>query len=367
MSIAGPNFPATVTDDSSVGTVSWTNVTRVVSTNSSYATASVTNTVTHYINCQNFGFSVPSNATIAGVLCSVIAHTNGSLGDAGDNSVKLIKGGTIQGTDQVIFGTLAALASSTDLTFLYPVTGGGANLWGLTLTPADVNASNFGVAVSLQGETNNTNTIFVDSITLQVFYYFNATTAKFPGTAADVAPGSDTAWASVNNIKATDTSVATCTLANSATSDYLEATNFGFAVPSNATINGVLATWTKDGEDKDTLMSLIKNGTISGNNYSYINGLQFQGYVLSTLTAVSYGSANDLWGLTLTPADVNASNFGCMCQCTDNDFGGKGSTANVDSVTMVVYYTLPAASNVLYDCGTSAQLIYNGNLLTLAF
>ncbi len=89
-----------------------------------------------------------------------------------DNSVKLIVGGTVSGTDQ---STGAAISTSG---FRLDSYGGSTNLWGLSLTAADVNASNFGVAYS---------SILV------------------------------------------------------AASHYLEATNFGFSIPSGVTINGIKA------------------------------------------------------------------------------------------------------------------------------
>jgi len=58
-------------------------------------------------------------------------------------TVKLVKGGVVSG-DNKAAGTLTS--SFTDYTF-----GGPTDLWGLSLDPADANASNFGVAVSLEG------------------------------------------------------------------------------------------------------------------------------------------------------------------------------------------------------------------------
>lgn len=91
-------------------------------------------------------------------------------------SIKLIKGGTIQGTDQA--------NTVTDLPTVegYTTFGSSSNLWGLSFLYSDINDSNFGVA-------------------------FSVYSSNFPA-----------------NI-----------------SQYLTATNFGFDIPSTATILGIVA------------------------------------------------------------------------------------------------------------------------------
>ena len=58
-----------------------------------------------------------------------------------------------------------------------------------------------------------------------------------PGTITNVAYGTQ-AWANPSNAGSSNDSYATRTL--SGVSDYLRATNFGFAIPSGATIDGIL-------------------------------------------------------------------------------------------------------------------------------
>jgi len=137
MATAGPNYTNTVANDTSVGTVAWTNPTN----------AQGNQTTTYaYVDLINSG--------------------------AVEYSVKLIKGGVISGTDKSTGATIPITQTSVNY-------GSASDLWGLTFTDTDINASNFGVVFSTQ---------------------------------EPIAP----------------------TISN-----YLAATNFGFSIPASSTINGI--------------------------------------------------------------------------------------------------------------------------------
>ena len=90
--------------------------------------------------------------------------------------VSLIKGGTITGSN-----LKNATAWSNTLT---PVTYGGPGiLWGATWLPSDINATNFGVALSVSSSSNGftTTTSTVDYIQVTV-YYTNVATATVTQT-----------------------------------------------------------------------------------------------------------------------------------------------------------------------------------------
>ena len=90
-----------------------------------------------------------------------------------ENSIRIVKGGTIQGDDK----STAALLPYTDTYISY---GASDNLWDLSWTPANINASDFGIVYSVKSNLTGH------------------------------------------------------------TSHYLKATNFGFSIPEGATINGIL-------------------------------------------------------------------------------------------------------------------------------
>lgn len=104
-----------------------------------------------------YDFFVPSNETVVGVTVYIERSVQGG---AVDNSVRLIVGGSIVGDDKADDDPWP----SSDAVAEY---GGATDLWGLTtLTPADVNAQDFGVALSasMAAET----TASVDAITVTV-------------------------------------------------------------------------------------------------------------------------------------------------------------------------------------------------------
>src|SRR2546423_1043610 len=150
---------------------SWINTGNVVSSNDVYASfnnlADVVNAHTDYLVATNFGFSIPVNALISGVVVEI--ERSDANAKTGDYSIKLVKNGTIGGGDK-----------ATGLT--YPVTdayqsyGGSNDMWGNSFTPADINSSSFGVAVAakrnfagiLGGQTLGK----IDHIRITVYYNF---------------------------------------------------------------------------------------------------------------------------------------------------------------------------------------------------
>jgi hypothetical protein len=135
-SSAGPSSPGTLAQDTTVGSANWGTSSNAGSSDNTYA---------------NVQFCSPT---------------------VKENSVKLIKGGTISGDDKSTNATLPT--SDTYVSY-----GGASDMWGLSLVPSDINASNFGVGFSAK-----------DSPLIVTSYY-------------------------------------------------LKATNFGFSIPSDATITGV--------------------------------------------------------------------------------------------------------------------------------
>jgi hypothetical protein len=166
MATAGPNNPGTMADDASVGTRAWTNPNDAKTDNSAWALA--TTPTSHYLVATNFGFAVPSGATIDGIVVrfeKLMASGSGNK----DNIIKLVKGGTISGTDHA--DTVTAWPTAVDT---YVDHGGPTDLWGLSLTDSDVNASNFGVALS---KVATGGFGYIDAIWITVYYTAAASTS----------------------------------------------------------------------------------------------------------------------------------------------------------------------------------------------
>ena len=64
-----PNSPDTMSDDSAVGTITWSNTSNASVNDGSYATAAVG--TTHYLKALDFDFTLPSTATVRGILVEI--------------------------------------------------------------------------------------------------------------------------------------------------------------------------------------------------------------------------------------------------------------------------------------------------------
>lgn len=167
-----------------------------------------------------------------------------------------------------------------------------------------------------------------------------------PGTMADVDYLGSDDWVNVNNATASDNVYATFTDNGTGSgSDYLKATNFGFAIDSGATINGIVVEFERKANSaagggsgariNDQEVKLVKAGTIQTTNKS-------AGAMWSTTEAyVSFGGVADLWSGTWTPSDINNSGFGAVIRVAGNRSDGS-ETASVDHIRITVYYTAAA-------------------------
>ena len=159
------------------------------------------------------------------------------------------------------------------------------------------------------------------------------------GTFADDNSVGVVAWTNVNNAASSNNSYAACSLSPGASGHYLKCTNFGFAIPSGSTIDGVLITVECSCSVpvvKDNAVYLVKGGSVVGSNKKNASTWSDSGD-----TNLDHGGATDLWGTTLTYSDVNASNFGVVIQV--QNFGFKfSSDAYIDHVKITVYYTASA-------------------------
>jgi hypothetical protein len=111
------------------------------------------------IALTNYGFSIPGTATIDGIEITVEAGFNDA---ATDDSVQLLKAGSAAGTAKTIGGGGATASCGGAVSF---VRGGAADLWGTTWTPAEINATGFGVLYD-QSFANSA----LDGVTITVHY-----------------------------------------------------------------------------------------------------------------------------------------------------------------------------------------------------
>jgi len=108
---------------------------------------------TDYLQVTDMGLNIPSGATINGIEISI--ERSDASGKIKDNRISVVKGGVIGATNQ----SKNPAWPSSDANSVY---GGAADLWGETWTSADVNASNFGIAFSVQRTGGGGATAFAD-------------------------------------------------------------------------------------------------------------------------------------------------------------------------------------------------------------
>lgn len=153
------------TNDASVGTIAWTNPGNSISSDNADATASLnTGDVTNYLKSLNHGFSIPTGATIDGIVVE-FERAVSSPNRATDSAIRIVKGGVIGSTNR----SAGAGWPGSDT---YASFGGASDLWGETWTPADINASDFGVVLSATcpGDGGGTPVAQVDHIRITVYY-----------------------------------------------------------------------------------------------------------------------------------------------------------------------------------------------------
>ena len=153
----------------------------------------------------------------------------------------------------------------------------------------------------------------------------------FPASGINIGAGD--AWTNPGSITAADASLATVTCINGNSSRALASSDFGFTIPTDATIDGIV-------------IEIDNPNNPSGTAHAFV-GLSIDStFIVGDLKVVAlnngaweaYGVLDDLWNATITPADVNTNFFSVFF--TMIEWTGSGSaTVNVDAVRVTVYYT----------------------------
>ena len=176
------------------------------------------------------------------------------------------------------------------------------------------------------------------------------TTATSPGTMAnDTAVGTE-AWSVVDNAKASDDNRAFNTSSFNDPvlpfiTNYLKATNFGFEIPTGATINGILVEIERSersgfGSVYDSEVKIVKADGSIGTTNKADTATAWTG----TDSYFEYGASDDLWGETWTASDINDADFGAVLAA--NVFSGTFVSAGVDHIRITVYYTETSSSTI---------------------
>ena len=147
---------------------------------------------------------------------------------------------------------------------------------------------------------------------------------KSPGTMESISDYG-VPWSNPNNAKTSDNSYTVNGGGSADGSDILKASNFGFNIPTGATIDGVIISVERHGTNNISIYTL--------NQIGYDIDLP----IPSEDAYASFGSESELWDQELTPAIVNDSDF-YMSASSAGDNSGDWE-AYIDHIQMKVYYT----------------------------
>ncbi len=121
----------------------------------------------------------------------------------------------------------------------------------------------------------------------------------------------------------------------------LRTSGFNFAIPTNATIDGISASFTtpnaaiNDTGTSTDVFRLMKAGAEAGSDLA--TGTTF----FTNSQTYTWGSSTQLWGTTWSPSDINNSGFGFSQMFQLNASGG---IMQIDYVTITIYYSVPSSS-----------------------
>lgn len=164
MADTGATLPGTGTAEDRDSKVTWTTPGNIT-TEADYASqAPDKNDYGDWLRASNFGFSVPSEATIDGIKVQINRMCHNYTDSLQDSSLRLVDGsGNNVGDDK---------ASAT----YYPTTattaeyGGSSDTWNASPTPTMVNDSDFGVRLSVYNATSTIRQVYVYWIEITVYY-----------------------------------------------------------------------------------------------------------------------------------------------------------------------------------------------------
>jgi hypothetical protein len=153
-------YPGTVSAPA-LGGDTWNDVTNMAADDNALATCDVSSSGnSDIVTLTNFGFSIPVGATVNGITVEIERKAS-SGAQCRDTVVRLMKSGAT--------GSNKAVASNWPTSLTVATYGGAADLWTLTLTPAEVNDSAFGLDFRVADNLLN-NIASVDFIRIKVHY-----------------------------------------------------------------------------------------------------------------------------------------------------------------------------------------------------
>ncbi|MEP7267110.1 MAG: choice-of-anchor Q domain-containing protein, partial [Saprospiraceae bacterium] len=317
--------------------------------------------ITDTLKLSRFGFTIPPGANILGITLTLEKVQGNSNGNLIDTIITLTNPNLGIPANKKSAGLWPQLPSA-DALIAY---GGASDLWNATWTPSEINADAFGALIRVRKteaiSTPSATTARLDLVSITVSYNFPCVDVftETKGAGAGVSgPGNiNTYWRDSAAVMGEPTPPALVTLlakgldslntsnnmrlfsqlnVNNLITDSLTLNQFGFNIPSGATILGIKLTIEKmqgnnNGNLLDTVITILNPASgIPVNKKSALTWPR-------TDTVFNYGGANDLWGpATWTPASINSNSFGALIRVRKS--GAGATTARIDSISISVTY-----------------------------
>ena len=148
------------------------------------------------------------------------------------------------------------------------------------------------------------------------------------------------AWVSPTSVFADDGTNASITAASYDSPDIsqiLVVSDFGFAIPGTATIDGIVVTIERNnaaGAASDNRVQLAKGTAFA--NLVGTNKADTATDWPASMGIANYGGTTDLWGTTWTPTEINASTFAVFLSVQAD---AANTDIAVDYIQVTVHYT----------------------------
>lgn len=356
--------------------LTWANPSRVTVNDGSASTVTlpIGTGTTHYLKATNFGFSIPTNAVITGI--QAIINGKRSVAQASVGRVYLYKG-SIQTNSVKFFGAGVATSNFANGSFTSLTFGDSTDMWSNTvLTPSDVNASTFGVALKMTAGNLTTGAastaacdISVDYITLTVYYTGGITIGADVAGAVTLTLGRIYTYAFRNPVTGHVSDIAPFSNTTGAKSARnIPLSGIGVSTDPQATRKVILAT--SDGGDLSTLYLLaeIDNATTTlTDNVAEIDLLTRDIYLETSSDGFEVGVTDNTPPLGATTLPTKHRGRLYMCSGQQLVFSKSLSDVITSTGTVTSVYEEAWPANNYFDISAGAEapraLLSDGQVL----
>lgn len=318
----------------------------------------------NFLYLSNPGFTssdVPDNAKVDVFRFYVRRKTEANTGNTNDDQVRLVgPDGNPIGPNKAAVANWSTSFETVTYEWTYAEVG---------LSYADIRDTQYGIMISTTASTSTNKLAQVAYAKAECDYTANAHPTyveAYPATAANTASIGDDAWTNPSNATgAPDATYATGNFDGDVDqSQLLTLTNCSLAIPTGATIDGIMTFWlgrstsqASGGNPIDLANRVIKGGSVVATDKSKGSGVS---WLESQTTGQGdewrvYGSPTDLWGETWTESDIEASNFGAgaAVQTTST----TNLTFQMGACLVRVYYTEASGDIALNGSITGASSV----------